>query len=69
MMEYRTLINFKFLKLEILYNKNAIVLRDLTSYKYGKDGQIEKNSSSHLGDALSYLGRHLWPKSSTFGFI
>lgn len=69
MMEYRTLINFKFLKLEILYNKNAPVLRDLTSYKYGKDGQIEKNSSSHLGDALSYLGRHLWPKSSTFGFI
>lgn len=69
MMEYRTLINFKFLKLEILYNKNATVLRDLTSYKYGKDGQIEKNSSSHLGDALSYLGRHLWPKSSTFGFI
>ena len=69
MLQYRNLVNFKMLKGEIMYNKDIIHFRDLTSYKYGKDGQIEKNSSSHLSDALSYLVRFLYNKSGGFGFI
>lgn len=67
--EWRQIVNYKFLQGEILYNKDCIQLRDFKSYRYLKDGQIDKGTASHVSDALMYGVKYYFPKSSTFGFI
>lgn len=53
-------INLAFMNKEILVNKNEKNFNDLYTYRYDNE-TVMKNSSSHLGDALSYLYKYLWP--------
>lgn len=53
-------INLAFMNGEILVNKGEKNFNDLYTYRYDKEGVL-KNSSSHLGDALTYLYKYLYP--------
>lgn len=60
----RSQVNLAMLNKEILINKNEIIFRDFWTYTYKNDG-IEKNESSHIGDALCYGYRHLYQSPDT----
>jgi hypothetical protein len=53
-------INLALLNNEVLINKNEPVFRDFFTYKYDLNG-VMKTSSSHTGDAFSYLYKFLYP--------
>ena len=64
----RSQVNLAMLNNEILINKNETNFRDFWTYVY-KNDVIDKNESSHIGDALCYGYRYLYPSSGFVGII
>lgn len=62
----RSQVNLAFLNKEILLNKNEPIFRDFWTYVY-KNETIDKNDSSHIGDALCYGYRYLYGQGIELG--
>lgn len=64
----RSQVNLAMLNKEILINKNEQIFRDFWTYVY-KNENIDKNDSSHIGDALCYGYRYLYSKEPELNMI